>query len=699
MPVFLRRLVGVLAFWLFFSASGWAQGLLVSWRADAVQWVLQGYPAQMVSEADDASLLVRYAINDKELIKQFIFQLRQNPDVRYAEPDYAIIPLASNWPQHFAMLGLDSLYWPSQLNCSAYPVALMDTGVDRSHLALPLDKYYWPDINLLSATGLVQDDQGHGTHIAGLMAAASGIESGVAGVCKQLYLLSIRFMGKNGSVSDAVRGIDLAVAQGAKIINASWTVDYLSEALVEAVARADTAEVLVVAAAGNARQDLAVGRVYPAVLSEQLRHVVTVGNLQSDAALYGDAKNGSNFGVHQVDVGAPGVALKSTDLNGTYSWQTGTSMAAPLISAGLAALGTRFASDPAAAIKAALLNSVQPQAQLKDQLRYPGAPDLGWALSASISQVLKPAWFNVQWDAGSRRLLVQGYDLDRVDAAARLQNPATGEYRLLNPYDLDVISDQQLAVYLPDGWSTDWPELQLYVDGVALNPVSLQHKVPDAAEGFVFCGYQGECSLKLADGVLSLKRSLAPDAPEQAVWWLTDLSALTAGELALTGKDLSGEWLLTFYPDQPGYRVNQLLVRTAAEEQLQSLEQQGLQRLSDTSFRWMARSVDWDQHQGKAAVEQFNLQLIGAVPGDSRCFVASHVYQPGAAELQVLRDFRDEVLLQNAAGRWLVQTYYRYSPAWVEWMQDKPRLTAVIRWLLDGLVGLISFLQGSIKHG
>ncbi|SFC05799.1 hypothetical protein SAMN05660443_1364 [Marinospirillum celere] len=75
----------------------------------------------------------------------------------------------------------------------------------------------------------------------------------------------------------------------------------------------------------------------------------------------------------------------------------------------------------------------------------------------------------------------------------------------------------------------------------------------------------------------------------------------------------------------------------------------------------------------------------------AECYIATRVYgDVKAPEVEALREFRGEVLMQSATGRWLVRQYYQYSPAFAEWMDDKPRLQALVRWGLDRL---ISFWQ------
>ena len=228
-------------------------------------------------------------------------------------------------------------------------VAVIDTGVDYNH----------PDLkaNMWTRNGKhgydffdddddPMDEQDHGTHCAGTIAGVGNNAIGVVGVSWKTQIMAMRFMGADGSgsVSDAVKCIDWAVANGAHVLNNSWGGQNTSQELVNAVTRAERKGVLFVAAAGNT-----VGRGnnndtsphYPAALSPA--NVLTVGAIDVNNA----RASFSHYGVKSVDIGAPGVGIVSTTRNDRYASMDGTSMAAPHVAGAAALVWGRTFSTPA----------------------------------------------------------------------------------------------------------------------------------------------------------------------------------------------------------------------------------------------------------------------------------------------------------------------------------------------------------------
>lgn len=176
-----------------------------------------------------------------------------------------------------------------------------------------------------------EDKGGHGTHVAGTIAAASGNGFGGAGVAPGARIMPLRFLDANGSgqIDDAIRAIDYAIANGADVINASWGGHDYSPPLRDAFARAAAAGITVVAAAGNVGLSNDRYPLYPA--SFDLPNVISVAASDRNDRLAGY----SNFG-RSVTIAAPGHQVVSTKGNGTAA-MSGTSMAAPQV-AGVAAL-------------------------------------------------------------------------------------------------------------------------------------------------------------------------------------------------------------------------------------------------------------------------------------------------------------------------------------------------------------------------
>ncbi|MEX2104696.1 MAG: S8 family peptidase, partial [Bacilli bacterium] len=223
--------------------------------------------------------------------------------------------------------------WDVRNSNTGIVIAIIDTGVDLNH----------PDLrnNLVGGINLVpkegekvedaekrppQDDNGHGTQVAGILAAEGNNGIGVSGILWKAKVMPIKAMDANGDGKDYIvgRGIYEAVDRGAKIILLSLGDPIYSIYMKEAVDYAEVNGVLVVAATGNDYDRVN----YPAAFPT----VIAVGAVNTDDLYMSYSNSGP-----EVSVMAPGEGIYTTTLNGEYSVESGTSMAAPQV-AGLAAL-------------------------------------------------------------------------------------------------------------------------------------------------------------------------------------------------------------------------------------------------------------------------------------------------------------------------------------------------------------------------
>jgi thermitase len=214
--------------------------------------------------------------------------------------------------------------WRTTSGGSGVLVAVLDTGIDSGHEDL-IGKVAG-EANF-SDSPVATDLYGHGTHIAGIIAASSGNGLGVVGVAPQSRLLNVKVAGDNGrcQASAVAMGIIWAVDNGAKVINVSIEIREPSAELEAAVNYAWNNGAIVIAAAGNEGSQTLV---YPAAYD----NVIAVAATEPDdsRALL------SNYGAW-VEVAAPGFDIYSTLPENEYGYKTGTSFATAYVS-GLAAI-------------------------------------------------------------------------------------------------------------------------------------------------------------------------------------------------------------------------------------------------------------------------------------------------------------------------------------------------------------------------
>jgi serine protease len=250
-------------------------------------------------------------------------------------------------------------------------VAVVDSGVDIGHA--DLTKNVWTNPGELCGNGVdddgngyvddchgwdfangdatVDDHIGHGTHVAGIIAAEADNGIGIAGVAYEAEIMPVKIGEGAPALSAALEGIAYAIDNGARVINASWGVDDPAAApyIDAALAAAEQAGVLVVTAAGNEPVNIDVAPVYPA--SSDSNAVIAVG---ASTATDGPASF-SAYGPDSVDVFAPGEYIIST-IPGGYGIYSGTSMAAPMVSGAAALLWAASPAATAAEVKGALLD-------------------------------------------------------------------------------------------------------------------------------------------------------------------------------------------------------------------------------------------------------------------------------------------------------------------------------------------------------
>ncbi|MEB3330505.1 MAG: S8 family serine peptidase [Candidatus Sericytochromatia bacterium] len=255
-------------------------------------------------------------------------------DIDYIEPNYVYSAVAApNDPDYLAGWGVEAInapvIWPFTTG-EGIKVAVIDTGVDASHPDLA--GRVLPGVDVVNNDGDATDAPGHGTHVAGTIAAIANNALGTAGVAPGAQVLPIKVLNAagRGTNADIAAGILAAADRGAQIINLSLGGTDDSETLRRAIASVQARGVVVIAAAGNE----GVSTPFFPAANEGVIGVAAVDSSRKKARF-------SNFGDY-IDVAAPGVSIGSTRRGGGIATLSGTSMAAPHVAAACALLKARF---------------------------------------------------------------------------------------------------------------------------------------------------------------------------------------------------------------------------------------------------------------------------------------------------------------------------------------------------------------------
>lgn len=228
-----------------------------------------------------------------------------------------------------------------------------DNGVDDDANGY-VDDVHGIDLTTAGSRNQPTDENGHGTHVAGIIAAADN-NKGVVGVAFKSRIMVVKTQGADGSgtMSSVAAGVEYAARMGAKIINLSLTGPANNAAVAKSIDVAGQAGALVVVAAGNAGSDDDRTPTYPASLAAP--NMVSVASTSPTEGR--NLSNFSNYGRTTVQLAAPGESVLSTGNDGAYEQRSGTSMAAPMV-AGVAALIASANPEIAApALRAQLLSS------------------------------------------------------------------------------------------------------------------------------------------------------------------------------------------------------------------------------------------------------------------------------------------------------------------------------------------------------
>jgi len=357
--------------------------------------------------------------HSKQLDNETIKELLAAGIIEFFEPNFivhtALSPNDPHYPQQWGhknttqtggTAGIDidaELAWGLTTGSEDLVIGVVDSGVLSSHPDLAPNMWINPfetsngldsdgngvadDIhgfNSISNTGNANDENGHGTHCAGVIAGRGNNGNGISGVSWKSKIMSLKFLNAQGSgtLADAIEAIEYAISMkqrgvNIRILNNSWGGASYSSALENVIKSANDNNILFVVSAGNSGADNDNSNFYPANYN--------VDNVLSVAAIdhNGNLASFSNYGRNRVHVAAPGVGIYSTHLNNNFANLSGTSMSAPYVSGIAALILSREPNLSAAQLKQRIISSAEPLSSLNGLVRSAGMANALRALSAS----------------------------------------------------------------------------------------------------------------------------------------------------------------------------------------------------------------------------------------------------------------------------------------------------------------------------
>ena len=333
------------------------------------------------------------------------------------EPNFIYFPTLTpndeRWGSQWGMRKVQALdAWDITTGDNDVLVAVIDSGVDLSHEDLSGNLWEnegetgtdgsgedkktngidddgngyvddWQGWDFYNDDNIPTDDNDHGTHVAGTIGAVGNNVKGVAGVCWDVSMVSVKILGASGAgTSDAeiINAILYASDLGARVQNNSWGGYGFSQAMKEAIETVSLNGVLFVAAAGNFNNNNDSNPFYPA--SYDVPNVVSVAATDEDDKL----ASFSHYGAVSVDLSAPGVNILSTVPDGAYEAMEGTSMAAPHVAGAAALLWSASPTLSYLDIKVALINSADKIPSLTGKMVSGGRLNVLTLMSAAADE-------------------------------------------------------------------------------------------------------------------------------------------------------------------------------------------------------------------------------------------------------------------------------------------------------------------------
>jgi subtilisin family serine protease len=312
------------------AANEWADTWIIKWKNG--EDPAFGEISIRMAEYPELNAVVAAAKRPEEL-ETWVQRWRESPYVEYIHPNHKVqIDAKPNDPSYSLQSYLNQIgaekAWDQVRGNRDIIIAVVDTGVDLNHPDLKSN--LTSGVNLIHPAKPPQDDHGHGTNVAGVLAAVGNNRLGVAGVLWNAKIMPVKALEEDGSGDEGKlgEGVLYAVDHGAKIVVLSLGLYKYSPFMRDVVEYAEKRGTLLVAAAGNDGQAVKYPAAYPTVLA--------VGGVDRNNQVVSH----SNYG-QEMDVVAP-FKVYTTSLGGGYNVNEGTSMAAPQVAAAAAMIWSKY---------------------------------------------------------------------------------------------------------------------------------------------------------------------------------------------------------------------------------------------------------------------------------------------------------------------------------------------------------------------
>lgn len=297
--------------------------------------IIQRFNGEIINYINADNLLAIVVNVPFQYSSSLIKELHNIRIIKYIEPNAKynahFVPNDPYWSLQWGPQKINADYaWNTTIGTHDIRVAVIDTGVDWHHPDL-IENYIPLGYDWVNDDPDPMDDNGHGTHCAGIISATLNNGIGIAGVA-QVQIIAEKALDRYGSgAEDALaQAIIHAVQQNVSIISMSWGGNFNSSLLYEAIKFAYESGVLLVASAGNARSD---AKTYPAAYDEVI--AVSATDQYDKPAFF------TNHG-EWIELAAPGVQIYSTVPSNSYDYKSGTSMSCPHVSGVAALIWSRF---------------------------------------------------------------------------------------------------------------------------------------------------------------------------------------------------------------------------------------------------------------------------------------------------------------------------------------------------------------------